>query len=165
VTNPENMAFSSYGRTWMIVLRGPRGMAFDRWFVRRTGYSLVSLQYALAGRNQYMPTLLLTTIGAKTGQLRSAALPYIPWKDGYVVVASKGGGPINPNWVANVRASDTCWFTLRRKEYAATAKVIEGPDRKELFDHVVRYKPNVARYQERASGFGREIPLVLLTPR
>jgi deazaflavin-dependent oxidoreductase (nitroreductase family) len=164
MSNPENLRFSSYGRTWAIVVRGPRGMAFDRWLVRRTGLSAVSFQYAFAGRNPYYPTLLLTTIGAKTKQLRSAALPYIPWRGGYVVVGSKGGGPINPNWVANIRNNELCWITVHRKEIAVTGRVVKGDERKELFDHVVQHKANVARYQERADGYGREIPLVLLTP-
>ena len=62
----ENMQFSSYGRTWMIVVRGRWGRAFDRWLTRWTGFSAISLQYSLAGRRSYTPVLLFTTIGHKT---------------------------------------------------------------------------------------------------
>lgn len=161
----ENVQFSSYGKPWMIVVKGKRGKAFDRWLVRRTGYSVVSLQYALAGGNPYQPTLLLTTVGAKTGDLRPVALPYVRRGDDLIVVASKGGGPINPHWVANLRAHPLCWLHVGRKRIAATARIAEGVEREELFPYVCERKPNVARYQERASTFGRDIPLVVLSPR
>jgi len=160
----ESIAFSSYGRPWLIVVRGKRGMAFDRWLVRRTGVSLVSLQYALAGGHRYQPTLLLTTVGARSGELRSVALPYVRRGEGYVVVASKGGGPVNPHWVANVRAHPQVWLHVGRRPVPAVAHVAEGAEREELFPYVCERKPNVARYQERAATYGREIPLVVLTP-
>lgn len=100
----------------MILLRGHRGLAFDRWLVRWTGLSLMSLQYALAGGNRYMPVLLLTTIGSRSGNLRTVVLPYLEWRGRYVAI---------------------------------------GEERKELFQFVTGRKPNVARYQERASDYGR----------
>lgn len=161
---PENVAFSSFGKPWMIVVRGKRGMAFDRWLVRHTGLSLVSLQYSLAGGYRYQRTLLLSMVGAKTGDLRSVALPYVIHGDSYVVVASKGGGAVNPDWVANLRKHPQCWLHIGRKRVPALAHVAEGAEREALYPFVCERKRNVARYQERASGFGREIPLVVLTP-
>ena len=160
----ESVSFSSYGRPWMIVVRGKRGMAFDRWLVRYTGFSVVSLQYALAGGNRYQPTLLVTMVGAKSGDLRSVALPYVEHEGRYVVVASKGGGPVNPHWVANLTANPQCWLHVGRRRVPAVAHVAAGAERERLYPYVCEHKPNVARYQERASTYGREIPLVVLTP-
>ncbi|TML19524.1 MAG: hypothetical protein E6G39_01480, partial [Actinobacteria bacterium] len=64
------IAFSSRGNTRWIVVRGPLGRAFDRWLVRVTGFSVITWQYSKAGGNPYQPTLLLTTIGRKSGRLR-----------------------------------------------------------------------------------------------
>lgn len=161
----ETVRFASYGRSWLIVVKGPRGMAFDRWLVRRTGFSLVSLQYALAGGNRYTPTLLLTCVGARSGELREAALPYLERDGEYVVVGSKGGGPKDPGWVHNLRADPRCWLHVRRRPVTATARVADDDEWAELLPWVVERKPNVARYQERADTFGRRIPLVVLTPR
>ncbi len=160
----EQLEFTSFGRPWLIVVRGPRGMAFDRWLVRWTGFSVVSYQYSLAGRYPNQPTLLLTAIGRVSGELRSVALPYIRHGDDYVVVASKGGGPVNPAWVANLRAYDRCWLRVKRRAVPARARIAAGEERERLYSYVVERKANVARYQERASTFGREIPLVILTP-
>jgi deazaflavin-dependent oxidoreductase (nitroreductase family) len=161
----DTVRFASHGRSWLIVLRGPRAMAFDRWLVRRTGFSLVSLQYALAGRYPYTPTLLLTTVGARTGELRRSALPYLEREDGsLVLVASKGGGPANPGWIANLRAHPQCWVHLARRERPAIARVVTGDDEwPELFAWTAARKASTARYQQRADTFGRRIPLVLLT--
>jgi deazaflavin-dependent oxidoreductase (nitroreductase family) len=161
----ETVQFASYGRPWLIVVKGPRGMAFDRWLVRRTGFSLVSLQYAMAGGNAYTPTLLLTTLGAKSGELREAALPYLERDGEYVVVGSKGGGQKDPGWVHNLRVDPRCWLVVRRRRVTATARVADEAEWRELFPWVVQHKPNVARYQQRADTFGRRIPFVILTPR
>src|SRR5207248_5417156 len=93
--------WSSRGRTWVIVLRGRRAQTFDRFVVRVTGYSLITKQYALAARQRYQPTLLLTTIGRRTGELRTRALPYYRDDERVVVVGSNGGGPRDPDWVWN----------------------------------------------------------------
>ena len=52
-----------------------------------------------------LPTLLLRTTGAKTGQTRVAALVYgIDGPGRYVVVGSNGGADKSPGWVHNARA-------------------------------------------------------------
>ena len=43
------------------------------------------------------PTLLLTTTGRKTGESRTTPLIYARDGDRYVIVASQGGAPKNPN--------------------------------------------------------------------
>lgn len=161
----QDIRFASYGRPWMIVLRGKRGLAVDKWLVRWTGFSLMELQYALAGGNRYTPVLLLTTIGAQSGELRTVTLPYLEWGGRYVVIGSNAGGPTDPRWVGNLRGDAHCWLHVRRRRIAALAHVSRGEEREELFRFVTRHKPNVARYQERAGTFGREVPLVVLAPR
>src|SRR5205807_5089550 len=42
--------------------------------------------------------LLLTTKGARTGQTRTNPLAYTRDGDHFVVIASKGGSPENPDW-------------------------------------------------------------------
>jgi deazaflavin-dependent oxidoreductase (nitroreductase family) len=159
----ENLRFAAHGKTWLIVVRGKRGMAFDRWLVRWTGFSLVSLQYALSGGNAYMPTLLLTTTGRSTGLERDVALPYLWYGDSLVVVGSKAGGPIDPQWVHNIRHNGRCSVRLKRHRYVGEAHVADEKEWREMFDFVIENKPSVRRYQERATGYGRRIPFVVIT--
>lgn len=140
-------------------------MAFDRWLVKRIGFSLVSLQYSLAGRLPYTPTFLVTTVGSKSAELREAALPYLQFGDSWLVVGSRGGGPIDPNWVGNMRRHPQCWVTLRRRQIPVTAKIVSPQEWPKMYKFVLEHKPNVAHYQARADTFDRKIPFVLLTPR
>ena len=159
------IAFSSRGNTRWIVVRGPLGRAFDRWLVRLTGFSVITWQYSKAGGNPYQPTLLLTTIGRKSGQLRPRALPYYPDEGGrMVVIGSNGGGPRDPDWVGNVRANSAAWIYVRRKRHAVRAHVAAGAERQRIFEQITATRDSLARYQERASTFGREVPLVVLEP-
>jgi len=160
----DQIRFSAHGRTWLIVLRGRWGAAIDRFLVRWTGFSMVTWQYALASGRRYTPTLLLTTIGARTGRLRSTPLPYYPVGDDLVVCGSKGGGPTNPMWVANVRANPQCWLRIRRQMVPARARVAEGDERDELFETVAQVHLGLRRYQQQAATHGRQVPLVVLTP-
>src|SRR5437762_12436533 len=46
--------------------------------------------------------LLLTTHGAKSGQVRTTPLVYHRDGDRYVIAASKGGAPSHPGWYHNL---------------------------------------------------------------
>lgn len=82
-----------------------------------------------------------------------------------VVVGSRGGSPRNPLWVGNILADPHCWLTIRRRRIPALARVATGAERERLYPLIAAQHPNLERYQERAAGFGREIPLVVLTRR
>jgi deazaflavin-dependent oxidoreductase (nitroreductase family) len=161
----QAVAWSSGGRTRFIVLRGPRAAAFDRFLVRTVGYSLITKQYALAMGQRYQPTLLLQTIGRRTGLRRTRALPFHVVGGSLVVVGSRGGGPLDPDWAWNVRANRAAWVCVRRRWHAVEAHVAEGEERATLFAELTARRASVARYQERAATFGREIPLVVLRAR
>jgi F420H(2)-dependent quinone reductase len=129
------------------------------------GYSLITKQYALAMGQRYQPTLLLQTIGRKTGLRRTRALPFHVVGDALVVVGSRGGGPLDPDWAWNVRANGAAWVCVRRRWRPVEAHVAEGEERATLFAELGGRRASIARYQERASTYGREIPLVVLRPR
>lgn len=161
----QALRYSSRGNTRWIVVRGARGQRFDQWLVRRTGFSIITWQYAKASGNPYQPSLLLTTIGKRSGRLRTKALPYYPDGERWLVVGSNGGGPTDPDWVWNVRANDAAWVRVRRRDHAVRAHVATAAEREELFAKITSVRDSLARYQERASTFGREVPIVVLDPR
>jgi deazaflavin-dependent oxidoreductase (nitroreductase family) len=164
--------FSASGRTWMIALRPPWGQPVDRFVVRWTGFSPMTLQYGLAGGmalrdaiDQARQVLLLTTIGSRTGMLRTTVLPYYRVGDDVVVCGTNGGGPRDPHWVDNVRADGRAWVRIATRALAVGARVTAGADRDELFAAVSPQHRGLARYQRQASTHGRDVPLVALTPR
>src|ERR1700712_837832 len=149
----EAISYSSRGNTRWIVLKGARGRTFDRALVRYTGFSVITWQYAKAGGVPYRSTLLLTTIGKRSGRRRPRALPYYNDGDRFVVVGSNGGGPRDPDWVWNVRASGTAWVHVKRREIPVNAHVSEGAEYERLFALITAEGDSLVRYQDRASTF------------
>jgi deazaflavin-dependent oxidoreductase (nitroreductase family) len=54
-------------------------------------------------RDTGLPCIIVTHTGNKTGSIRKTPLMRVKDGDSYVLVASKGGAPRNPEWVYNLR--------------------------------------------------------------
>jgi deazaflavin-dependent oxidoreductase (nitroreductase family) len=103
--------------------------------------------------------LLLITTGAKSGQTRINPLAFTRDGDRLVVIASKGGGPSNPDWYHNLVAHPDVTVEVGAERYAARARVAEGEERQRLFDAQAALMPNFADYQTQTS---RSLPVVVL---
>jgi deazaflavin-dependent oxidoreductase (nitroreductase family) len=109
-----------------------------------------------------MPTLLLlTTTGAKSGQSRVNPLAFTRDGDQYVIIASKGGYPTNPDWYHNLVANPEVFVEADGKRFPARAIVTEGAERDRLFNAQAAQMPNFADYQTKTS---RKIPVIVLEP-
>jgi deazaflavin-dependent oxidoreductase (nitroreductase family) len=73
------------------------------------------------------PLPLLTHTGSKTGIQRTNPLASFRDGDRYVVVASKGGAPTNPDWFYNLLANPRASIEDGKEQLAVTA-VPTGPD-------------------------------------
>ena len=88
--------------------------------------------YALNGtvgrRFAWVPCLLLTTTGRKTGQARDSVLAYADDGATRVVTASDGGSDRPPAWLLNVQADPAVQVQVGEERYAATARVVTPDD-------------------------------------
>jgi deazaflavin-dependent oxidoreductase (nitroreductase family) len=113
-----------------------------------------------------MTLLLLTTVGARTGQRRTWPLNYLADGDRWVVVAGNGGRPTRPGWYHNLLAQPNATIELGTESGTETidvvATVLEGGERAALWDTQVARVPSLATMQETAPG---PIPVVALTRR
>lgn len=111
------------------------------------------------------PSLLLHTVGAKTGRPRTTSLTYARDGDSYLIVASNGGGDRYPGWYHNLRHRPDCEINVGPRRLAVTARKV-GPgdgDYARLWEIVNNNNANrYNRYQRRTS---RPIPIFALTPR
>jgi deazaflavin-dependent oxidoreductase (nitroreductase family) len=107
------------------------------------------------------PLLLLTTKGAKSGQTRVNPLVYTRDGDRYVIIASKGGSPTNPDWFHNVVANPEVTLEVGPRRFAARASLAEGADRDRLYNAQAAMMPGFAEYQRKTT---RRIPVVILEP-
>jgi F420H(2)-dependent quinone reductase len=110
-------------------------------------------------------SLLLRTVGAKTGQRRTNALTYARDGGDYIVVASMGGAPRSPGWYHNLRANPDVEIQVGTRRMRATARpVLPGdPDRDRLWE--LADKNNGRRYSAYQKNTTRPIPVVVLTPQ
>ncbi|BBX86670.1 F420H(2)-dependent quinone reductase [Mycolicibacterium aubagnense] len=111
------------------------------------------------------PSLLLHTVGAKTGLARTTSLTYAKDGDAYLVVASKGGEPTAPGWYFNLKAKPEIEINVGPKRFPVTARVVgrDDPDYPRMWQVVNKNNANrYAGYQKRTT---RPIPVVALTPR
>ena len=112
-----------------------------------------------------IPSLLLHTVGAKTGKPRSTALTYARDGDDYLIVASKGGDPRAPGWYHNLKANPEVEVNVGPKRFAVTARpVLPGdPDYARLWQIVNDNNSN--RYNTYQQLTSRPIPVIVLRPR
>ena len=78
------------------------------------------------------PLLLLTHRGAKTGTERTNPLAYFRDGEDYVVVASKGGAPTNPDWYHNLQANPDATVEVGTDSFPVTARVADEQERPPL---------------------------------
>jgi deazaflavin-dependent oxidoreductase (nitroreductase family) len=77
----------------------------------------------VGGQFMGAPMLLLTTTGAKSGQLRTSPLVYTTDGNHIIVIASKGGAPTNPAWLHNLLANSIVTAERSTKQFEARATV------------------------------------------
>jgi deazaflavin-dependent oxidoreductase (nitroreductase family) len=105
------------------------------------------------------PMLLLTTTGRRSGQPRTNPVVYTTDNGRYVIIASKGGAPTNPDWFHNLRANPEVIVEIGGETFPARATVPEGAERDRLFTRMVGQMPGFGEYQTMTT---RQIPVVLL---
>jgi deazaflavin-dependent oxidoreductase (nitroreductase family) len=134
------------------------GMAYapmDRFIGRVTHGKITSL--GMVG----LPSLMLTSIGRRTGKYRSQPLLYTLDGNGYVVVATNWGKPSHPGWSANLLANRDAVIDIRGQRIRVRAALAEGPERERLWRLVTSSWP---AYQSQADGADRDIRVFRLTP-
>jgi deazaflavin-dependent oxidoreductase (nitroreductase family) len=104
-------------------------------------------------------TLLLTTIGRRSGTERISPLIYGRAGDDYLVVASNGGSPAPPSWYENLKAQPEVGVQVLGERFRARARDAGPEERPSMWREMTSHWPDYDAYQERTD---REIPVVVL---
>jgi len=109
------------------------------------------------------PTLILHTIGRRSGQTRATPLLYLDLGDDRrAIVASNGGDDRSPAWFHNLCARPDVEIDLGRGPVPAVASTASDDERAQLWPRLVAMYPSFETYQTKTE---RPIPVVLLGPR
>lgn len=116
----------------------------------------------VGGRFQNSRLVLVNTIGAKTGQVRTIPLAYIKEDDKVYIVGSAGGSDKHPAWYHNLLANPEITYELGGAPVLARARLLEGDERAGAWTRIVAALPFFGDY---ATNVTREIPVFVLEPR
>jgi len=108
-----------------------------------------------------LPTLLLHTVGRKSGRASVLPLIYKKVNNGFVIIASKGGAPAHPAWYLNLSANPDCEIQVAHDHYRVKARTAEGDERETLWRQLAEIYPPYNDYQ---AATPRQIPVVVLDP-
>lgn len=140
--------------------RGTRGWKMPR--AALVGMGLIPALYRFLNGHGLGRTLVLTTVGAKTGQKRDAHLTSFPEGDGWLVVASMGGSATHPAWYLNMASHpDEIWVQVGSRRTRVNAESLKGEERARAWRRIVSEFSNYGDYEKKTD---RVIPVVKLTP-
>ena len=106
-----------------------------------------------------VPTLLLTTIGRRSGKPRRTALIYGQDGNRYLIVASKGGDQDHPLWYRNLDQQPEVQLQVGADRFRARAHTATPEEKVRLWPIMTKIWPAYDQYQVRTD---RQIPLVIL---
>jgi deazaflavin-dependent oxidoreductase (nitroreductase family) len=145
---------------------GTRGARQPSGFALRTVNKLVAHRIRRKGGGSFhgFNTLVLTTVGRKTGAERTNPVGWFPGKDGsWLIVASANGAAGNPAWYYNVAAHpDQVQIEVEGRKVAVVAEQLHGTERAEAWQQIAAAAPRFAGYQQKTD---RELPIIRLAPR
>jgi len=110
-----------------------------------------------------LPVVIVTHTGRKTGSTRKTPLMRVKVGESYVLVASIGGAPDNPQWVHNLVANPEVTIQDREEVLPMRARLVDDPEEKaRLWAAANAAYPEYETYQARTE---RSIPVFLAEPR
>jgi deazaflavin-dependent oxidoreductase (nitroreductase family) len=127
----------------------------DPWLLRATRGRL--------SMGLMMPSALITTTGAKTGQPRTNPVFYFHDGADVIVIASNYGSGANPAWYYNLKKDCRVQIGKGGISRPMTATEITEPaERERIWDMADRVYPLWPDYRRRAAASHRTIPIVRL---
>jgi deazaflavin-dependent oxidoreductase (nitroreductase family) len=140
---------TGFAHRFLLPLIPPVQLRLYRWSGRR--FQLSAL---------LMPSLVLTTTGAKSGRRRETPLACWPQRDGsWLIAGSNWGQATHPAWTANLIKHPDAEIVVARRHLAVTARLLVGDERVAAWPVLEAQFPGYQEYERQA---GREIRIFRL---
>ena len=98
----------------------------------------------------------VTMTGAKSGRSITVPLMYVPYNDGLLLVASRGGSPNNPVWYYNIASNPEISVRYRGKRMTLRARLATVEEKADLWPVCDSHYAPYADYRARTD---RDIPI------
>jgi deazaflavin-dependent oxidoreductase (nitroreductase family) len=104
--------------------------------------------------------VLLTTVGARSGERRTTPMMFHRDGERLLVIASNIGAPKHPDWYVNLAKNPRVTVEVGDETYEAKATTAVGAERERLWAVIKENYPFFADHERKTS---REIPVVVLS--
>lgn len=109
-----------------------------------------------------VPSLVLHTVGARSGEPRDVPLMYTPDGSGRAIVAGTNfAGSRHPAWTANLLAHPDAAITVRGRRMAVRATIVPDDERDAVWARIEAQWPGYRNYERES---GRTVRLFRLQP-
>ena len=150
-----------YERAMESFARSPAGNWYLRRIAPRIDPPLLRLTGGRVSSVYPSPVMLLTTIGAKSGERRTLPLLYLVDREGLVLIASNYGRTGHPAWYRNLVANPSVDVLAGKHSGAYTATEVTDPtERDRMWALALDQYAGYADYEKLAED--RTIPLIRL---
>lgn len=141
------------GSSWFAKVAPPIITPLDRFLHKVTGGRVISSRGLL-------PSLMLTTTGAKTGQARDVPLACIPDGDVIYLVGSNFGREKHPAWSGNLIKTPRADVSFGGERFAVEAEHLSDEQKAAVWPKLVAVWPTYDRYVHNS---GRNLRVFRLT--
>ena len=107
------------------------------------------------------PICMITTVGRKSGSLRTIPLLTIPYEDDYILVASSGGAPAHPAWCYNLINDPRIEMTVNSNTFTAHARMLSDKEKNNLWPTIIKACSFYDEYREKTT---RNIHVFICSP-
>lgn len=163
IPEPHPNAWHRFNHNFSTSRLGAKIFSFFFHHVDGTALRVTQGKFTPGGWAIGLPIAILTTTGAKSGQLRAIPLLAIPDGDKVIFIASNWGGTKYPAWYHNLRAHSYCTVTYQNETRAFVAREARGAEYDRYWQQAVALYKGYAEYKKRTGG--RPIPIVVLEPK
>ncbi len=129
----------------------------------RTIYKMSNDRSTAASMLTGLPIIILTTTGAKSGKARTTPLIVTPHGDDLILIASYYGNKRHPGWYHNLKAHPACGVEWNGRSRTYIAREASREEKATCWQLATQIFPTYDIYKTRTGG--REIPLMILTPK
>lgn len=140
------------------------------WFYSHTLHHIDRFIFRLTrGRHTFanliagLPVVMLTTLGAKSGERHTQPVAGLPDGERMAVIGSNFGQRHHPGWYHNLRANPRASINVGGVTKDVVAYEAKGAERERLWQLGLEVHPAWAHYERRVSRY-RHIPIMVLTP-
>ncbi len=117
--------------------------------------------HAVTGSYVGRQALVLTTVGARSGESRSTPVAYSRDGERFVITATKGGADEHPGWYHNLVADPVVTVEVDKRRFQARASAADGAERERLWARHIEIHASIGEYSKRTT---RVIPVLVLEP-